>query len=151
MTRILVTDNGPHPPEKWAMSTAEMIVDIDPTHMDGPRLMQAQKLQLAVAEVLVSHHAMVQSDEKSNIAANVEHIAGPHDVEQYLDKAVDDIARTARGTPWEAHYAEPEVQSAVKQTLRSHFGTAQHIERLWHADRNPSCDVAQQYKASFHR
>lgn len=151
MTRILVTDNGPHPPEKWAMTTAEMLVDIDPTNMDGPRLMQAQKLQLAVAEALVPHHTMVQSDEKSNIAANADHISTPHDVEQYLDRAVDDIVAASRDTLWAAHFAEPDVQSAIKQTLRSHFATAQHIERLWHADRNPSCEVAQQYKANFQR
>ena len=31
MSKVLITNNGPHPPEKWAMITAEEIFDINNT------------------------------------------------------------------------------------------------------------------------
>lgn len=150
MTRILLTDHGPHLPEKWATTTAEVIFDIDPK-MDGPRLIQAQKLQLAIVEALIPHHVLVQYDEKNKLATDSNHIAQTHNADDYLDKALDAVVAVSKGTPWEAHFANSTVQTVVKNELAHHFMTSQHIERLWYADRNPSNEVAQNYKSQFHK
>ena len=149
MARILVTNNGTHSPEKWAMTTAEMIFDIG-SAIAGDHLIQAQKLQLAIAEALVPHHDSVQTTEKSRLTDDVSHIHTPHSADEYLDDTIASILAAAKGTPWEAHFKRSEVQDAAREVIANHFMTAQHIERLWHADRNPDCAVSQAYKARFH-
>lgn len=148
MAKIMVSDNGPHSPEKWAIATAEIIVDID-SGIAGNRLIQAQKLQTAIAEALVPHHTTVQVDERSKLATDVSHIHTPHSAKEYIDQVMKDIVGAAKGTPWENHFVNPQVQETIAEIAANHFMTAQHIERLWHADRNPSCADSQQYKTRF--
>lgn len=148
MSKILITNGGAHPPEKWAMMTAEQIFDIGST-VAGDRLIQAQKFQLSIAELLMPHHEKVQGDERGKLAADAEHINSGHDVEKYLDQITKEIVALAKGSPWQAHFAKPEVQTATRQVIGNHLATSQHVERLWYADKNPDCAVSQAYKARF--
>ena len=148
MARILTTNGGPHPPEKWAMTTAEQVFDIS-SSVAGDRLIQAQKMQLAIAEAVMPHHEKVQKDQVSSLLADVANILSPFAIEQYLDQVIKDIVAIAQGTIWQSHFAKPEVQAAAREVIASNFQAAQHIERMWHADRNPDCKVSQSYKAKF--
>jgi hypothetical protein len=148
MTRILVTNGGPHPPEKWAMTTAEMIFDIG-SAVVGNRLIQAQKFQLVIAEILVPHHGKVQNNERSKLNEDVENILTPFNSEKYLDGIMKDIINAAKGTPWQEHFAQPEVQAAARAVIASHIVTAQHVERLWHADHHPDLPASQSYSDMF--
>jgi hypothetical protein len=135
---VLTTDNGTHSPEKWAMATAGMIFPYDPATV-GEHLIAAQKLQLAIAEALVPHHEDVQTAERDQLEADAAacYEAG-QSIDHHLDPAIEKVMAAAEGTPWEEHFAKPEVQDAVRQVLGSHFATAQHIERAHHAETNPS-------------
>jgi hypothetical protein len=148
MPNFLITNNGPHPPEKWAMITAETIFDLSATSMMEETLLKAQKMRILIAECLLPHCMNVQSNEKNNLLDN-DYILSPHDVSNYVEKATSDIVSISKGTPWESHFSNPEVQTAVKTVLANHFSTVQHIERLWHADTNESVQ-AKTYKARFH-
>ena len=143
--RIMVTNGGPHPPEKWALASAEDIFNIDP-EMSGARLIEAQKLQVAIAEALVGHHCTVQDNEKSRLQENIHYIHSPHDPSEYLDHVMNDVLAVLKGSPWQKHFAKKNVREAMREVIANHFMAAQHIERSWHADRNPQCEISQAYK-----
>lgn len=148
MARILVTNGGSHPPEKWAMTTAEQVFDIG-SSVAGDRLIQAQKLQLAIAEALMPHYIKAQADERSTLAKDAKNVLSPHDLDAYLDKAMKDVVSAAKGTMWESHFANPDVQTAAREVVGNNFITVMHVERLWHADHNPDCEFAQSYRTQF--
>jgi hypothetical protein len=148
MTRILVTNGGAHPPEKWAMTTAEQIFDIG-TGVAGDRLIQAQKFQLTIAEILMPHHEKVQSTERSKLSDDSNYILTALTGEAYADDVIKDIATAAKNTPWASHFASPEVQAAARDVIVEHFLTSQSAERQWFADRHPESEAVQTFKAAF--
>lgn len=147
MTRILITNHGPHPAEKWAMATAQAIFDTSAL-VSGDHSIAAQKFQLSIAEALQPHHQQLQADEQASLAADPNYINTPHDASEYVDGVMSDVVALAKGSPWEKHFANPGVVFEAKKVIADHFMTSQHIERLWHADRNPSSVPAQQYKSA---
>ena len=148
MTKILVTNGGAHPPEKWAMTTAESVFDIG-TGVAGDRLIQAQKFQLTIAEILMPHHEKVQATERSKLTADPNCLMAPPDGVDFADDVIKDIVTAAKNTPWQAHFANPAVQAAARDVIIDHFHTSQHAERLWFADRHPESEAAQAFKATF--
>jgi len=147
MSRVLITNNGPHPPETWAMTTAEQIFDI--SALAGENLFQAQRFQLGIAEVLMPHHERIQKAERGKLTEDINNLTAPHEVDNHMDKIIEDIVALANGTPWQAHFARPDVQAAVRHVVGTHIITAQHVERLWHADRNPDSGESQTYRSQF--
>jgi hypothetical protein len=148
MSRILITNNGTHSADKWAVTSAEMIFPLEDTVMVGERLIAAQKLQTKFAEVLSPHHEVVISDEKTNMQDS-QHFTTPIDASHHVDHAVDEIVAASVGSPWEDHFAKPEVQAAIHDVVQNHMESAQHVERLWHAAHNQS-EEGDQYMARFH-
>lgn len=146
--RLLITNGGSHTPEKWAVATAEVIFDIN-LQMDGDRLLQAKKLQVAIAEALMSHHSGVQEREKS--APRLEQ-SNEDNITESLSEAEEayaDIKKAALGTPWEVHFDDPDRAAAIKSTVASHFMTAKNIERQYYCKRNPS-EVGKAFLAAWH-
>lgn len=132
--RILATDHGPHPSERWAMHTAEEVFNTSKI-ADPARTVQARAVQIKIAEALSAHYDAAQKGERGRLAANADaHLMTEHDGAPA--EAMATMLSAVKGTPWEAHYAKAEVQAEVMRTLQHHFVTAQHIERLWWCDRN---------------
>ncbi len=150
MAMFLVTNNGTHPPEKWAMLIAETIFDLSETSMSGESLLKAQKMRVLIAECLVPHCTNTQNHEKDNLVKAKEHALSPHEVDIYVNNAMNDIVAASKATPWENHFANVDVQHAAKFIIKQNFITIQHIERLWFADKNQGNVAAQTYKAKFH-
>lgn len=134
---VLITNGGPHSAEDWAMATARHVVIIG-EGMQADKSILALKLQATVAEVLVKHYAALQDAEKQKLAADSAHLETPLEAEAEANAAIADIAEASKGTPFEAHFADAEVQNAMRYVIASHFMTAQDIERSWHLDRNPN-------------
>ena len=148
--RVLKTDGGPHSPEKWAVATAEHICPID-DKVDGDRLLAAKKLQTAIAEALMPHHDKVQATERGHLhAKGDDHFDNPLDPTQHLDEAMAAIIGAAKGTPWEAHFSQADVQAAIRHEVGTHFASAMDIERQIHADKHPHHPKARAYKAARH-
>lgn len=126
---VLITNHAnTHPPESWAATTASMIIDAD-GNVPAERRIPALRLQAAIAEALISHHAAVQEHEQTNLDGG--HSSVP--VEDYLGEAIADIQKAAAGTPWEADFADPAMVDRIGSILGDHFATAQHIQGLAHA------------------
>ena len=144
MAHIMVTDGGPHAPEKWAAMTAERIFPIDPG-VTGERLHQAEQFRLTIAELLMPHHTAVQTNERTMLAHDIGHLLTPYAVEGYVAHIVKDIVDAAKHTPWQAHFARDDVQDAIRLIIGGDLTTIQHIERLWHAGNHPEQAEAQTY------
>lgn len=147
--RVMITDGGPHPASAWAQVTAEHIAPIGPDVI-GERRAAALKLQAAIMLAVTPHHIAVQEGERSKLAADANHIMKEPDPEPHLDGAVAAIQSAAKGTEWEAHFQDSAVAAMIRQEVGSHFATVQHIEKSWHADRNPKHPAAIAFRAQHH-
>ncbi len=138
--RVMITNGGPHPAERWAQGTAEHIIQI-PSSIVGERLIAAQEFRQRVQRALVPHHAGVQQNEREKLLADIEHLLKPLDPEPFLDAVLREVQDAAKGTEWEAAFAEPDRLAAIRHEIAIHFRTVQHIERSWHADARPDHPV----------
>ena len=147
-TGILVTDGGPHPADKWAEATSSHIVSIADS-LSGAKRASAFKLQAAVIDILEKHHGLVQNGEQAKLQASPDRLASGLDANDHtdLDQVVGEIVTAAAGTAWAETFALTETQTQLKALLASHFHTSMHIERSWHADRNPSLPQAQAFQS----
>lgn len=153
MFRLLKTDHGPHPADKWAVFTAEEIFDTSKLTNVGPwggRLLDARRVQLAIATALEAVHRKVETAEVDALTADgTARIAAPHDGAAYVEEGIAAVLGAIKGSEWEGHFGRPEVQEEVRQVLAHHFITAQHVQRLWHLNRNPSTTGASAYRARW--
>jgi len=143
--RILVTDGGPHPADKWALHLAEQVVPLSDVKI-GNRPAQALKLQVAVLEAVERHVAAAMAEEQAALKADPAHFDTPHAVDVYAAPVVSAVVACAQGTPWEAHFADPTVVGVITDLVRGHLNSVINIERSWHADRNPAIPEGQAYK-----
>lgn len=147
---IIKTDNGEHSPEVMASACAGNIMNIDPSKMDGPRLMAAQRLELAIVEALVPHHAATRDATKAELQTDATaHFARAdlHDPGDRLEQAVADVQAAAAGTPWEDQFMHPEGVAVLRGRIGQFLVDMAHLERLYHRDRNPGDALAAAYAA----
>lgn len=136
---VMITDGSPHPAEKWAEKTAELMVDVG-DHLAGEKRNQAEKLKAIILSILTEHHTIIQEGERDKLESEGhERHKAPLDPNHHLslDNAVKKIIDATKGTPWEFDFAQPAAYEQIKHLLRSHFVTSMHIERKWNLDRYP--------------
>lgn len=147
--RIMVTDHGPHPADAWAQITAEHIAPIG-KDVTGHRRLKALELQAKIALAIEPHHQKVQNDEGIKLGVDTAHVMNPVDPSEHLDAAVKAIQDAAVGTEWEGHFKDPERVALIRQEVASHVATIQHIEKSWHADKNPDHPASVAFRAQHH-
>jgi hypothetical protein len=142
--RLLITDNGKHPPEKWAMFTVEGLLEID---ANSPNATAGLRLKADMVDVLSRSFDAVMVTERAALAgdSNARYAASLTPEIDSVDEAVDALIKCADGTPFETFYREPGKRDAVKGVVAHHFALAIDIERSTHADQNPS-DGAKDYQ-----
>jgi hypothetical protein len=148
---IIVTDGGPHSPEKMATACAGALLSFDPSKLDGTRLLAAQRLEMAVVEALVPHHASVMETTRNELIANsAAHFAkgNLHDPGPALDEAVAAVLAAADATEWGPAFRDPDKLAQMRQVIGQFLVDSAHIERCWHSDRNPRDALAAAYKAA---
>lgn len=139
----MVTNGGPHPPEKWADISAAQImsmIQIAPT-ADPSVMIARRELELKLFKVLVVLHAQNQNAERAALKkAGDKHLANPLrlSVELPAKLATAEIVKAARGSPFATHFEKPEAQQHIFNVIGQHFTDAADIERKWYADRNPT-------------
>jgi hypothetical protein len=137
---VLITNNtsGNHSAADWAQATADHLVHVGPNADNATRL-AAMRLELTLIDVLTTAHESVQSAEKSKLSTTGDaHLATDIDPSAAVDTALASVVAAAKGTPFEAHWADPQVQAQLRQVLGSHFGSSIHIERKHHSSRKAS-------------
>lgn len=132
MTRVLVTNDGPHPAEQMAMVTAEQLTESNPD-MSYERMFEVQKLRLALAEVLTPFHATNQMKTRATLQS---HMAFNGDEDgDLIGHTMDAISKVTDNSPWREHYRQADVQDIARSIIARHFKHARDIERSWHKDR----------------
>ena len=147
---ILITNGGPHTPEKWASACAARLVELAPS-LDGAKLIAAQKLQATVAEALVSHHEASRTDVRASLAADPDgHFAAvAHNPGSRMETALAAVLACAKGTPWEAEFAAPANVERMRHAIGQSLVDLAHVERLHYADTNPRNAAASAYRAAY--
>lgn len=146
---IIVTNHGQHSPEKLAAACADQILNIDPTNMDGDRVLEARRLELSIIEALVPHCAEVRDRTKSELHDNPRaHFARTdlhHAANEKLDHAVSAIQAAAASTEWAKQFSDPETVVQIRHRVGQFLVDTAHLERLYYRDRHPDNHMARRY------
>lgn len=135
---VMITNGGAHPPEKWAIATAEQICPVS-DELQGSRLIEAKRVQLAVMEAILPHHKAHQDNERHQLkTAGDAVLDGDHNPMPRAEEALQAVIACLAGSPWEDKTKDKAWQGVVGGVLATHFATSADIERQWHCHRNPS-------------
>lgn len=139
--KIMITNGGPHPADKWAETTADTILDLIEIAEDSdtPQAMAARQakrdLRPALFDIFNAHHGKVQKHERGELAKAKKSMVTDHINPHQHMSVMDEVETALANTPFAAHFAKPEVFGAIKQIVGQHTANAMHIERSWHRDR----------------
>lgn len=147
--KLMITNGGPHPADKWADVTVGVILDLIQISDNSvsPEAMAARQakrdLRPKLFDALIGHHSAVQHKERESLKAIKsakaagEHCDGKHDPHAHgeTEATCDMVCGLLADTPFAAHFAKPEVEAVVHQIIKQHTVNAMHIERRWHHDR----------------
>lgn len=169
ITGILVTDNGPHPVEDWSYATAGMLLEVFKVDPHSPRRtkleMMKDRIRPKLAEILIVHHDNVQKLEREMLAAGKhDRLLMDLDVAEHtdIDSAIDEIYVLVEPLMDKSQLFEAGDVSAnpidigkymrgvIRERVETDLRTSMHIERSWHADRNPNNEHAMAFRAVFH-
>jgi hypothetical protein len=156
---LLITEDGPHPPETWAGVTADQIIDIAET-AEETRAAEARRFREELVKLLVRHHEQAQEHErvalKEHGHARLMHAErdekGEHQVysASTVKNVIGAIVSMAGGYSFEEHFHKPETQAYLHEVLARNFATQAHIERSWHADKHPNTKEAKEFRKLHH-
>lgn len=138
---VMVTNGGPHPPDKWASLAAGKIADliqIDETS-NSDLTVKARKAQprfaLDLADALEPLFATVTQDELARVNSGV--VTGRFDAfhpEDYVTAAMTTASAVSGATMFSEHFNDPDVQTIVRRILQETILDATNIERSWAFD-----------------
>lgn len=151
---LMITDDGPHSAADWANVTADHIIQIASTAPEA-LMREAQEFRGKLVELLEGHHGAVQAAERSLLenrgGASRLKSAATDDVQEHaLDDMADEIVTLAKPYSFGEHFARAETRAYVRDVLANHFATSMHIERSWHADKNPDTPEAKAFRATHY-
>jgi hypothetical protein len=154
MVAIMITNGGSHPADKWAEITADQIlnlIEIDAAS-ETPAALAARRakrtLRTTLCDALEPLYAGVQNAEKQQLTTKgLARINEALDVRSHLDAPLSAVADCFAGTPFQAHFAKPEVREVLKRIIGQHCANMMHIERSYSADKSPKSAEAQAFRA----
>jgi hypothetical protein len=135
LSRFMITDNGTHPPEKWAMESAIQLVHIEDQN-NGAAVFKAENIRNKIANALLPHHTAQQKREIAGLRENAgAHHASPLEpAEEHIDAAKNAVIEALKDT--DADVSSDLAKAKLDFVLRSHFTTQADIERRTHLDSN---------------
>lgn len=157
--KFMVTNGGPHPADKWAEVTRDAILDL--IVVDENSASEAavaardakRMLSLTLFNILNRHHDAVQKHERSELRKKDGHkrLCVQYDPTAPAEAALSEVLNALAAVPMFAdHFAKPEVRETLFRIVGQHFADAMHIERSYHADRNPHTKEAREFRAMQH-
>lgn len=140
--KLMVTNGGPHPADKWADTTTEAILDLiqiddDSTSPQAAAARQVKReLRGTLFNIFMPHFDGVQSKERGDLKkAKVSKVQ-----ERYSDEVkahfeggiMAQVEQALAATPFAGHFAKAEVHDVLFRIVGQHTANALHIERQWH-------------------
>lgn len=144
--KIMITNNGEHPVDKWAEVTATTIVDLIEIRegSDSRQAAIARRVKLELApklfDVFMKHHQAAMDAEKAHLTADadtrMEHCKMHGFVAtDDLDATMDEVNAIMADTPFKAHFAQEGVRTILRNIVGQHTTDVAHHEHRYHADR----------------
>ena len=149
----LATNNGPHPPAHWSLTTAQMIMSMfSPVGRPeaAPEVSEKLKglfgsfdeaqLRQKIDLALVPFYAEVQSLENKKLDADPSRAQSRecNPLEYELDSNVAAIIALGQDSQYQQWFNDEVVQNAVRSTIGSHVATMMDIARGWYRDTHPA-------------
>lgn len=134
---FIKTDNGTHPPAKWAeVCCSELIVISTESAPDSP----ARKLELQVLELLENYFTNVQASEIAGLDEDGDgKLESPLDGHEHdPEEIVTGVVGMLLGTAWEEHSKRKDFQQRIREVVTKYTILCQDVERSTWADKNPS-------------
>lgn len=145
--RLMITNGGPHPADKWAEVTTDTILNLIEVKEDSVseaalEARQAKRdLRPILFDILNGHHQGVQAREREalpsikKLADAREHCDKPLELHEDVPSTMEELSAALKATPFADHFAKPEVQEVLQSIIGQHSANVVHIERRYHADR----------------
>jgi hypothetical protein len=151
--QILITDGGPHPPEKWAHVSVSEIMQVIQVAPSAPQtaFRARRDLEGKLFDLLIKLHGQIQEFERASLAADASaiHADLSHLAEIGAKGAIDLILMQVKDTAFAEHFNRQDVKDHIARVLGQHFADSMHIERHWHADRNPENEHVKAYRKKY--
>lgn len=162
--KFLITNNGTHPPYKWAEITADTILDliqIDDTPTEDEAVLaaraEANRAKINVRPVLFNllegEFEKAQKDERKMLARHggkrLDANLTP-EIATRLDDVMPKLQTAFAATPFADHFAKHEVVQVLRNIVGQHIGNNMHIERSVHADKNPEAKESRAFRSRHH-
>jgi hypothetical protein len=153
---LLITDGGPHPPEKLAGATVQRICDDFREHAPNAAYHEVMEFRDRIDKLLSGHHRMIQDAERSALRTEGPgRLSSRIDTDAFIPDALDDLLHAANekvdGNPrWPTlagYFTRPETQRYFTDILHMEFHQNIHIERSWHADAHPDHQTSRAFHA----
>ncbi len=134
---FMITNGGPHPPEKWADVTARAITDLIVIEQTAPTqaIVDKREFEMALFKMLIDLHKGVQETAR-NALKETHHASHSAIAAHYATDTTDKIIALAQGTRFAEHFRKAEVQGFLRNVTGQHFANSVDIEHRWHKDRN---------------
>lgn len=155
--KIMITNGGPHPADKWADVTTDSIISLIQIPDDSvtPEAAQARQVKRDLTAKLFAifnkHHGDHQKDEIDALNADPERLMAAHDPSDRVEAVMKEVNAVLSATPFAKHFAQDDVQTVIRNTIGQHLVDVAHIERSWHFDRNPDHPAAEAFRTVFRR
>ena len=136
--KVMITNGGAHPPEKWAEISCAEIIAI-PADSQSPQAQVGRRLELKVLDILTTYHEHVIAAERAQLDEDGDgRLESPLDGKEHdPEEVVTGIQEAAKGTEWEGWFKRPEIMQNIRNVLAHHAELAMDVERSWYVDLNP--------------
>ena len=143
---MMITSEGKHPASKWADLAADEIIEIS-AEAPETKIREANEFRAKLVQAMTGHHQYMMNHEQAQIKAGKHDLDLPYETEDYADKVVDEICGLAKGTSFEAHFAQPHVRAHLTEVCNRNFKSAKLVERHhFHSERAPKTAGAKNKK-----
>jgi hypothetical protein len=136
----MITNNGPHPADKWAEVSTNAILGLvliaDDATSDAASRARLAKMELMpkLYLALTEQHAAVQASERGKLSGTKGYAKSEIDPVPHVDGALAAVNAIMAASMFADHFATPDVQDTISNILAQHFGDSMNIERGYHAD-----------------
>lgn len=164
ITGILVTDDGAHSAEDWALASAAMLVQAFEVQPGSPRRAQIEiakdRVRARITEIFLELHSVAQKEEKVLLKKDIARTSGELVADEHVDvdsavtniraafQPLLDILETKEvtkgvfGANIEHLTFEDHLMRVIRERVEMDLRSVMDIERSWHKDRNPEAVAA---------
>lgn len=139
--KLMVTNGGPHPADKWASliasQVAGLIVIDDNSTSDAAVAARKAKPRLSIAisesiEPIVADACKAERQAVESGVITVRH--APFSVDIAVDQGMSAVSAEVENTPFKDAFETPEVLQAIRRVIHQNIIDAANIERSWALD-----------------